>query len=58
MLKEQINNEQSPEDRANKELESARDEILELKSKVEEAEKQIKLAKEIASKEANWRIAY
>ncbi len=41
VLKEQINNEQSQADQANKELESAK--ILELKSRVEEAEAQVKL---------------
>lgn len=56
MLKEQINNEQSPADQA-KELESAKAEIVKLKSKVEGAEKQVKLLKEIADKEANWRKA-
>ena len=58
MLKEQINNEQSPADQANKDLESAK--ILELKSRVEEAEAQVKLKeavnkkiREIANKFAN-----
>ena len=64
MLKEQINNEQSPADQANKELESAKAEIEKLKSRVEEAEAQVKLKeavnkkiREIANKEANRRIA-
>jgi predicted nucleic acid-binding Zn-ribbon protein len=57
VLKEQITNEQSPADQAKKDLESARDEIVKLKSKVEGAEKQVKLFKEIADKEANWRKA-
>ena len=41
MSKKQINNEQSPADQANKELQSAKDEILKLKSRVEEAEEQL-----------------
>ena len=41
MSKKQINYEQSPADQANKDLESAK--ILELKSRVEEAEAQVKL---------------
>lgn len=62
MSKKQINNEQSPADQANEELQSAKDEILKLKSKVAEAEEQVnskeaecKKIKEIAAKEINWR---
>jgi len=43
VLKEQINNKQSPADQANKELESADAEIVNLKSKIEEAEVQVEL---------------
>ena len=43
MLKEQINNEQSPADQANKELESAKAEIEKLKSKVLKEQEKVKL---------------